>query len=139
MKTRIKAATGIRNKEEFLAMIDAIATQSVLLRTAEAMRDEEIQAVRKRYEREIASHADVIKSFAIAAEKYASENRDELFPTAWKTDETTLAKFGFRFGNPTLKLLSRKFTWRVSSPRSAASSARRRNTSVPSKSSTRSG
>jgi len=53
----------------------------------------------------------VAAAFALAAEKYAEDHRYELFVGKVKSAETALAVFGFRLGQPTLKTLSKAWTW----------------------------
>lgn len=110
MKTKRIKATGFQSRAQFDDAIDQVAVATVLLRTAEAMRDEEIQRVRSLYEPQVVEHQERIKSLSLAAEKFAEENRDELLPGKGKSAETALAKFGFRTGMPALKTLS-KWTW----------------------------
>jgi phage host-nuclease inhibitor protein Gam len=108
--TRIKAPA-IATRADFDAAIDALARNEVSLRIAEARRDAKIQQARELFEPEIVSLTEMRDALALAAEKFAEEHRDELFPGKLKSAETPLAHFGFRLGQPTLKLLNRKWTW----------------------------
>jgi phage host-nuclease inhibitor protein Gam len=110
MTSRLKASS-FATRAEFDRSLDEIAGLQVDLRAAEAERDNEIQAVREMHERSVLKIADKLKATVVLAEKYAETHRDELFPTAKKSGETTLANYGFRLGNPTLCLLNRKWNW----------------------------
>lgn len=110
MKKRIKAPS-IKTRAEFDATLDELARATVALRRAEAKRDESIQRVRDTYEPACTVTAEQVQGLALAAEKYAEEHRDELFVGKVKSAETSLAVFGFRLGQPTLKTLSKAWTW----------------------------
>ncbi|HRI83183.1 MAG TPA: host-nuclease inhibitor Gam family protein, partial [Opitutaceae bacterium] len=108
--TRIKAPS-IATRVDFDAAIDALARNEVSLRIAEARRDAKIQDVREQFEGEIVSLTEMRDALALATEKYAREHRDEVLPGKLKSAETPLATFGFRLGQPTLKLLNRQWSW----------------------------
>lgn len=109
-KKRVKAPT-LRTRIEFDATVDELARATVSLRDAEARRDEQIQRVRDEFEPACTAFTEQVQSLALAAEKYAEGHRDELFVGKVKSAETSLAVFGFRLGQPTLKTLSRAWTW----------------------------
>lgn len=109
-KKRIKAPS-IKTRTEFEVTIDEIARATAKLREAEAKRDQHLQSVRAIYEPACNAHAEQVQGLALAAEKYAEEHRDELFVGKVKSAETALATFGFRLGQPTLKTLSKAWTW----------------------------
>jgi phage host-nuclease inhibitor protein Gam len=108
--TRIKAPT-LATRLEFERTVDEIARVTVDLRKAEARRDAHLQKVRDDYEPPCQALAEQLQGLALAAEKYAETHREDLFPSRVKSAETPLAFFGFRLGNPTLKLLNRKWSW----------------------------
>jgi phage host-nuclease inhibitor protein Gam len=108
--TRIKAPA-ISNRAAFDAAVDTLARTEVSLREAEARRDARLQAVRDLFEPEVVSLQEQRDGLALAVEKFAEDHRDELFPGKLKSAETPLAAFGFRLGQPTLKLLNRTWTW----------------------------
>ena len=110
MASRIKAPT-LKTRLEFETVIDGLARATVAHRKATARRDARLQAVREEHESDIAAIQESIDALALTAEKYADENRDELMPGKVKSAETSLATYGFRFGNPTLKVLSKSWTW----------------------------
>ena len=109
-KKRIKAPT-IKSRIEFDVTIDELARATVKLREAQAKRDEQIQSIRDMYAPACNVFAEQVQGLALAAEKYAEEHRDELFVGKVKSAETALAVFGFRLGQPTLKTLSKAWTW----------------------------
>ncbi|HZZ20291.1 MAG TPA: host-nuclease inhibitor Gam family protein [Opitutaceae bacterium] len=110
MATRIKA-TVLKSRAEFDQVVDRLASATVDLRKLEAKRDERIQEVREKHEPDIAVLKVEIDAMALNLEKFAAANRDELMPGRIKSGETSLARFGFRFGNPTLKLLNKSWSW----------------------------
>lgn len=110
MASRIKAKS-FTTRAEFDSALDSIAALQVQLRSAEAARDAEIQAVRDEHAEEIDDLKARLDAQAVLAEKYAVDHRAELFPGKLKSAETALANFGFRIGNPTLVLLNRKWSW----------------------------
>ena len=110
MTSRLKA-TSFSTRAEFTSALDEIAGLQVELRTIEAERDNEIQAVRDMFARDLEKRTAKLKSLIVLADKYAETHRDELFPTKLKSAETPLANYGFRIGNPTLCLLNRKWSW----------------------------
>lgn len=110
MSPRIKA-TSFAHRAEFDSALDEIAGLQVDLRALEAMRDNELQAVRDMFARDLEKISSKLKALIVLADKYAETHRDELFPTKLKSSETALANYGFRIGNPTLCLLNRKWNW----------------------------
>lgn len=108
--TRIKAV-GFKTRIEFDAAIDRIAEATTSLRRLEAKRDEAIQIVRDAHNPQIDALDQERKALVALAEQYAETHRPELFEGDKKSSDTALAFFGFRIGNPTLKLLNRKWTW----------------------------
>lgn len=110
MPTRIKAPT-LKSRSEFEAIVNTLSSATVDLRKLEAKRDAKLQVVREEHEPAIGALKDEIDAMALTLEKYASENRDDLMPGKVKSGETALATYGFRFGNPTLKLLSKSWSW----------------------------
>lgn len=107
---RIKAA-GLKSAAEFQTTINQIAALTVELRTREAQRDLQLQAVRDAHADGITEAADALNGLLLAAEKYADENREAVLPGKLKSADTALATYGFRLGQPTLKLLNRQHTW----------------------------
>jgi phage host-nuclease inhibitor protein Gam len=111
MKTKRIKAPSLKTRAEFDEAVDEIARLTVELRKGEAQRDAEIQKVREQYEPAITVVTDTLKLLALSVEKFAEDHRDDLFVGKVKSSETSLAIFGFRLGQPTLKTLSKAWTW----------------------------
>ncbi len=105
--TRIKAPA-ILNRAAFELAVDTIAKATTRLRLLEAARDAEVQKAQARHAEEIAELQQQIDLAASMAEKFADEHRAELIPGKAKSNETPLARYGFRLGNRTVALLNRK-------------------------------
>lgn len=103
--------TRLPDRAAFTAAVNEVAELTVRLRALEARRDAALQAVRERHEPDIRAAADRRDALMALAEAFAQDRREELFPAAAKSGECELATFGLRLGNPTLKLLSRRWTW----------------------------
>lgn len=110
MTSRLKASS-FATRAEFDSALDEIAGLQVDLRAIEAERDNELQAVRDMFARDLEKISGKLKALIVLADKYAETHREELFPTKLKSAETALANYGFRIGNPTLCLLNRKWSW----------------------------
>lgn len=108
--TRIKAKS-FTTREEFEAACDQAAELDVQIRAAEAARDRAIQAIRDEHEPLIQALKQQRDALTAISDKYAETHRSELFPSAKKSAETGLSHYGFRLGNPTLKLLNKKWSW----------------------------
>lgn len=108
--TRIKAPA-ISSRAAFITTIDELARIETEIRQLTAARDGRLQAVRDEHEPAIEALTSQRDSLALSAEKFAQINRDELLPAKAKSAETPLATFGFRLGQPTLKLLNRSWSW----------------------------
>jgi len=110
-KTKRLKAPCLSSRLEFERCIDDLARTTVALRRLEARRDEQLQKVRTDYDPAVSEAAARVASLTLIAEKYAEEHRAELLPGKEKSAQTALAIFGFRLGPPTLKLLSRQWSW----------------------------
>ena len=108
--TRIKPV-GFTTRAEFDNALAKIAKLEAESRRLIAERDKAVQKVQAEHEPKITEVGKDIAALTLQCEKYAEANRDELLPTDRKSDETTFAVFGFRLGNPALKLLNSKWTW----------------------------
>lgn len=108
--SRIKAPK-LATRAEFEDAVNKIAALEVKSRKFAATRDARIQAVQNEFKPAETALAQEISRLVVLAEKFAEEHRDELFPKDAKSAETPLARFGFRYGNPTLSLLNRRYTW----------------------------
>ena len=101
----------IRDDEAFARALDHIAGLQPKRAGLVALRDKELQFIQEKHDPEIAKLDEDMKAHLEAAETYATAYRGQLLPGAVKSSETTLAKWGFRIGQPVLKLLNRKHTW----------------------------
>jgi phage host-nuclease inhibitor protein Gam len=108
--SRLKAPS-LLNRIEFERCIDDLARTTVTLRQLEARRDEALQLVRAKHEPAIGEAAARVEGLTLLAEKYALEHRADLLPGKIKSATTALAEWGYRFGNPALRLLNRSWTW----------------------------
>lgn len=104
--TKIKS---IETRAKFDEAVDTVAKLQVAIAALKADRDRELQAVDEKYKGSLDALQDKRDLQLKLAEEYASENREELFPRGLKSVETTLATFGFRIGQPTLKPLAKRF------------------------------
>jgi len=111
MKSSRLKAPSLSSRLQFNGCVDDLARTLVALRKLEARRDEKIQSVRAEWEPGVCEASARVAALTLLVEKYAEENRAELLPGAAKSGETSLAIFGFRLGNPTLKLLKKGCTW----------------------------
>lgn len=90
--------------------IDEIARLEVVIRGREAHRDKDIQAVRDVHDTKIEADKSHLSSLMKLAGTFAVVHRSALFPGNAKSAASALARFGFRKGNPTLKVLNNKWT-----------------------------
>lgn len=108
--TRIKSR-GFDSRGAFEAALDDVTAMTVEVRNLEAQRDAKIQAVQEGFNGDILEIKDKIKGLLAQCETYALANRSSLLTEGKKSSETSLCRFGFRVGNPTLALLNRKWKW----------------------------
>lgn len=108
--TRIKATT-FKTRDEFFAALNELANIQTELRRLSAKRDARIQAIQEEYAPATEQLGEQIKALVALCEKYATAHRDALLPGKAKSAETELATYGFRLGQPTLVLMSRKWSW----------------------------
>lgn len=108
--TRVKAVA-FATKDEFDAACDEIARIEVQRRAAEALRDEEMNAVMEKHNPAIILLKQQQDALVQKADAYATGHREELLPAKRQSGETKLALFGFRWGNKALALLSNRWTW----------------------------
>ena len=107
---RIKAK-GLKTKTEFLELVDEIARNQVALTKIKARRDGRIQTVEAEFKDEIEAKEQEIGDAVVLCEKFAEDNRDTLFTGPLKSGSSASANYGFRMGNPTLKLLNKRWNW----------------------------
>jgi phage host-nuclease inhibitor protein Gam len=110
ISNRLKAPS-ISTRAQFDGCVDDLARTLVVLRKLEARRDEKLQAIRAEWEPSVREAGARVEALTLLVEKYAEEHREELLPGKVKSGETSLAVFGFRLGNPTLKLLNKQCSW----------------------------
>lgn len=111
-KTRTTTRTeGIADPAAFNETIDSICTLSTEMRQATSEMDARIQAIRDEYEVEITARKKKIASLEKSAVVYAALHRDSVLDKGTRSGTTSLGRFGFRLGQPTLALQSRKITW----------------------------
>ena len=103
--------TGLSTLAEYEQCLDKIADLTVKRDKAQAQLDKAILAAREEYGGVIKGLNNQIAVKLAQAEQYATRNRENLLQGDAKSGETGKARWGWRLGNPTLVLLSRKFTW----------------------------
>lgn len=108
---RIKSTQTVANKGEFDRMVDEIARLEVERRAKAAARDARIQAIQDELNPEIDAIADRVDALLALCDGYARDHREEVLDKTSKGGETPLALYGYRFGQPTLKTYSAKWTW----------------------------
>jgi phage host-nuclease inhibitor protein Gam len=106
---RLKAPALV-NEVEFRVMISEIARIQNQLAVIVAKRDGAIQRIQSVYATRIEPLEAAIEAKLSLVEKYADENRSALLPKDKKSADTTLATFGWRLGNRTVKPLTKKHT-----------------------------
>ena len=96
--------------EEAFELADDVAREIVDNRVRVDKRDQEMQAVQEKWSVYIDAADKAIDAKIAMLAVWAKANRKELFGDR-KSFETSLAVLSFRYGNPTLKLLSSKDSW----------------------------
>jgi phage host-nuclease inhibitor protein Gam len=107
---RVKAE-GFTTREEFDAAVDLIARKEIQRRKLEAERDRRIQDVQANHNPAIDGVKEEIDALATKAEAFCKDHREELIADGKQGAETPLARYGFRWGNKTLALLSTRWSW----------------------------
>lgn len=110
MSTRLKSATVIETRAQFDSTVDAICKLQLDREERVTERDRLLAEIREKHDPEIERLGEEIAAKLVLCEKYAITHRDTLFGKI-KSAASSLATFGFRIGNPTLKLLNRKWKW----------------------------
>ena len=96
--------------EAAIRLADEVAREIVDNRSRVDARDQEIQKIQDIYNPEIEAADKTIDAKIAMLAVWAKEHRKDLFGDK-KSYETPLAILSFRYGNPTLKLLSSKDNW----------------------------
>lgn len=110
MPSRLKSTTVIETRAQFDATVDAICKLQLDRESRVTERDRLLAAIREEHDPEIERIGEEISAKLVLCEKYATTHRDTLFGKI-KSAASSLGIFGFRIGNPTLKLLNRKWKW----------------------------
>ncbi len=108
--TRLKPESDILSKTEFEAVLDEIATLQIERDKLTVKRDKKLLELREAFDPEINTLNEKMQSRLLRADRFATIHRESLFGKL-KSSATALTVFGFRLGNPTLKLLNKKWSW----------------------------
>ncbi len=103
--------TGLATLADYEECLDAIADLTVKRDKAQAKLDKAILAARDEHGAAVEELNNQIAAKLAQAEQFATRNRETLLSGDTKSGETGKARWGWRLGNPTLVLLSRKITW----------------------------
>jgi phage host-nuclease inhibitor protein Gam len=109
---RLKKKTAeslIETQQDFERLIGEITEGTIVQRQLQNAMDEELAAVRAKYERELPGLEREIGEKLSLAQEYCDAHRD-LFPKDRKSIEVLHAVVGYRTGTPKLKL-ARGWTW----------------------------
>lgn len=101
---RIKPNKPFNDTAAFHQAINTIATKRLKLQEIECRRDADIQKIQQTNQTTIDTLKKEINTLAIQCERYATLCRHEILPPERKSSETQLAHYGFRLGQPILKL-----------------------------------
>jgi len=107
---RLKPDADIASRTEFDAVLDAIANGQLERDALVLERDNELAQIRAEFDPKINALNERMNALVLRAERYALANRESLFGKL-KSAAGALCTFGFRMGNPTLKLLNKKWNW----------------------------
>lgn len=106
-------SSGLKCRAEFTAAVNECAELEVELRSLTAAQDKELQMIREKYGPAIKSVENRRDALLNAAALYASMHQEEVLERGQRSGHSEKARFGFRLGQPTLVLLSKKFTWKA--------------------------
>lgn len=110
MPSRIKATPSVSTRAEFEALVDEICKLQLDKEQRVTLRDRLLLEIQEEHNPEIESVSQDISAKLVLCEKFASTHRETLFGKL-KSAAANLGTYGFRTGNPTLKLLNRKWKW----------------------------
>jgi phage host-nuclease inhibitor protein Gam len=110
MAPRLKSTTVIETRAQFDSTVDSICRLQLDREERITERDRLIADVREKHDPEIERLGEEISAKLVLCEKFATTHRETLFGKI-KSAASSLGIFGFRIGNPTLKLLNRKWKW----------------------------
>jgi phage host-nuclease inhibitor protein Gam len=110
-KTRIKIALPIiTTRDEAEALVGEIALVTLNQIRTTAKMDQEITAVRQKYEGNLAAYSEDLKTKTDTLRAWAEACPDQ-FPKGRKSIQFVQGTIGFRTGTPKLALLSRLWNW----------------------------
>lgn len=107
---RLKPEADIASRAEFDQCLDNIANGQIERDALVLERDNELLQIREEFDPKINALNERMNALLLRAERYALANRESLFGKL-KSAASALTTYGFRLGNPTLKLLNRKWNW----------------------------
>ena len=110
MATRLKATDTIETRRQFDETVDEICRLQLDREEKVTVRDRRLAEIMGACNPALGRIGEDISAELLLCEKYATTHRDTLFGIL-KSACSSLAMFGFRTGNPTLKLLNRKWKW----------------------------
>lgn len=110
MSKRLKSSTAIETRAQFDTAVDECCHLQLDLEKLVVKRDKQLAKIREEHDPEIERITEQMRAKVVLCEKYATTHKDTLFGRA-KSAAASLGIFGFRTGNPTLKLLNRKWKW----------------------------
>lgn len=110
MSSRLKSTTVIETRAQFDSTVDAICKLQLDRESRVTKRDRLLAEIREKHDPEIERIGEEISAKLVLCEKFAVTHRETLFGKL-KSAASSLGTFGFRIGNPTLKLLNRKWKW----------------------------
>lgn len=107
---RLKPAATIETRLGFEATVDEICKLQLDREQRVTLRDRMLMEIQEEHNPEIEGISQDIAAKLLLCEKYALTHRETLFGRL-KSAASHLGTYGFRTGNPTLKLLNRKWKW----------------------------
>lgn len=110
MSARIKSTATIATRAEFDATVDTICKLQLDKEQRITLRDRLLLEIQEEHNPEIEAICQDIAAKLVLCEKFAITYRETLFGKL-KSAAASLGTYGFRVGNPTLCLLSRKWKW----------------------------
>lgn len=110
MKRLKSTETTLSTRAEFEAAVDEICKLQLDREQRVTLRDRILLEIQEEHNPEIEAISQDISAKLLLCEKYATTHRETLFGKL-KSAAASLGIYGFRTGNPTLALLSRKWKW----------------------------
>ena len=110
MPARLKATASIETRAQFDATVDEICRLQLDREAIVTYRDRRLAEIMEVENPKIETISESISAKLLLCEKFAITHRETLFGKL-KSAASALGFFGFRTGNPTLKLLNKKWKW----------------------------